>query len=88
MTDQTRAKVAPISMLNWTEQSPRVLNTTQGILGNRVKLGLGKGHTTREVYTNWLFGAKWLVLKTSIQVTLYGPNRLYLGIHMYFKCIY
>lgn len=35
----------------------------------------------REEHTNWLFSDKQSAQKTYLQVTLYGINRLYLGIY-------
>lgn len=61
--------------------------------------GFGKAHKNyrqlREVKSrkwvflreenNWVSSAKRLALETYMQVTLYGFNRLYLGLYMYIE---
>lgn len=41
-----------------------------------------------EEHIIWLSSAKWSVLNTYVQVTLYALNRLYLGTYMYMYIIY
>lgn len=47
------------------------------------KLSVGKVVLPREEHSNGLSSVKWSALKTCIQVTLYGLNRLYSGIYTY-----
>ena len=49
-----------------------------------MRLGLGKGHTTREDNRELVVCFQVVSPKNiHTSVTVYGPNRLYLGIHMY-----
>ena len=49
---------------------------------NRGKLGPGEVVFPREEHTIWLSSANQSALKTYIQVTLYGLNKLYVGTYM------
>lgn len=53
-----------VNILNWIEISPWGLKATQRTKDNQSKLGAREVVLSREEDTNWLFGAKWSVLKT------------------------
>jgi len=59
------------------------LSPTQGAIDNRGKLWVGETGFPREGQTNLFPVLNNQVLKTYIQLTLYGLNRLYLEIYMY-----
>lgn len=50
-----------------------------------VNLKVGGMVLSRAEHTNWFPSAKWSALKTYVQATLHGINRLYLQIHMHIK---
>lgn len=56
----------PVDVSNWMRKSPRGLNPTQRIIGNRVKLGAGDLALSRKELTNYLFSAKQSAMKTYI----------------------
>lgn len=44
----------------------------------------------KKEWTDWLSNTEWSALKTCLQVALYRPSRLYLGIYVYIsirKCM-
>lgn len=59
------------------------LQPTQIATGNWGKTGAGEVFFPTAEHTNWSFSGKWSLIKTFIQVLVYGLSGLYLGIYMH-----
>lgn len=84
--NESWTRMTPMSMPSHTGKSPQGLNPMCRTTGHWGKLGAREAILPRREHTNWLSSAKWLALKTYIQVTQHTYkqlNRLHSEIYVY-----